>query len=53
MDCTAEESKEFKDKMGIKGFPSFRVSFFCSPPGSFRVYPDTIRMCYTKSLCSV
>eukprot|EP00752_Nemacystus_decipiens_P007504 g6705.t1 len=25
MDCTAEESKAFKDKMGIKGFPSFRM----------------------------
>eukprot|EP00903_Cladosiphon_okamuranus_P006162 g6062.t2 len=25
MDATAAESKDFKDKMGIKGFPSFRM----------------------------
>ncbi|CAM9271262.1 unnamed protein product [Scytosiphon promiscuus] len=25
MDCTADGNKEFKDKMGIKGFPSFRM----------------------------
>lgn len=29
MDCTADESKAFKDKMGIKGFPSFRVRLLC------------------------
>lgn len=27
MDCTADGNKEIKDKMGIKGFPSFRVRF--------------------------
>lgn len=26
MDCTLDENKEFKQKMGISGFPSFRVS---------------------------
>lgn len=26
MDCTNATNKEFKEKMGIKGFPSFRVS---------------------------
>lgn len=26
MDATAEGNKAFKEKMGIKGFPSFRVS---------------------------
>ncbi|CAM9595502.1 unnamed protein product [Ectocarpus sp. 12 AP-2014] len=25
MDCTADGNKEFKEKMGIKGFPSFRM----------------------------
>lgn len=25
MDCTEEDNKAFKDKMGIKGFPSFRM----------------------------
>ena len=29
MDCTLDENKEFKEKMGIKGFPSFRVSTLC------------------------
>lgn len=31
MDCTADESKAFKDKMGIKGFPSFRVRACFTP----------------------
>lgn len=49
MDCTQEENKAFKEQMGIKGFPSFRVRalFIYKSPEK---YKDAIKFerCYEQ-----